>query len=411
MKRLVLFTVLGLATAAPLQAQTRVPTTAPAEQTVVIHAGTLLAVPGSPARRQVSVVVQGRKIVGVRDGFVDMPGARIVDLRDSTVLPGLIDMHVHLRSMDDRLQARLQENQLDYEDTAYTALLNARKTLLAGFTTVRDLGGNPRMITSLRDAISAGSFAGPTIVAAGLGVSVTGGHGFPVNGVNRTLEGAIRPGMTNGADDCRRAVREQISAGADVIKFAATGGVLSNVAGGLNKQMMDDEMRAIVETARSFGRKVAAHAHGVDGVNAALAAGVDSIEHGTFTNDQTFALYKKSGAYYVPTLLAPAAALADGERGALTPAQHRFRHRYRSQPPRPQRRGIRFDGGCGHDSRSRHSLGDGRCGNSAWPRRHGGNDRGGQRCRHHRGAGRSSAECAAARKCRLRDEARPRAQA
>jgi imidazolonepropionase-like amidohydrolase len=183
----------------------------------------------------VSVIVQGRKITGVRDGFVDMPGARVVDLRDSTVLPGLIDMHVHLRSMDDRLQARLLENQLDYEDTAYTALLNARKTLLAGFTTVRDLGGNPRMITSLRDAISAGSFAGPTIVAAGMSVSVTGGHGFPVNGVNRTLEGAIRPSITNvcnGADDCRRAVREQISAGADVIKFAATGGVLSNVAGG-----------------------------------------------------------------------------------------------------------------------------------------------------------------------------------
>jgi imidazolonepropionase-like amidohydrolase len=326
MKRLGILTAFAVALAAPpaLQAQTRPPAAAPVEQTVVIHAGTLLAVPGSAPRRQVSVIVQGRKIAGVRDGFVDMPGARIVDLRDSTVLPGLIDMHVHLRSMDDRLQARLLENSQDYEDTAYIALLNARKTLLAGFTTVRDLGGNPRMITSLRDAIAAGSFAGPTIVAAGMGVSVTGGHGFPVNGVNRTLEGAIRPGITNvcnGADDCRRAVREQISAGADVIKFAATGGVLSNVAGGLNKQMMDDEMRAIVETARTFGRKVAAHAHGVDGVNAALAAGVDSIEHGTFTNDQTFALYKKTGAYYVPTLLAPAAALADGERGALTPAQ------------------------------------------------------------------------------------------
>ncbi len=159
---------------------------------------------------------------------------------------------------------------------------------------------------------------------AGRGVSVTGGHGG-VNGLNRDLTEIARERATNtcnGADDCRRAVREQISAGAEVIKFAATGGVLSNVAGGLNRQMMADEMRAIVETAHTFGRRVAAHAHGVDGVNAALEAGVDSIEHGTFTNDQTFALYRRTGAYYVPTLMAPAAALADGQRGALTPAQY-----------------------------------------------------------------------------------------
>jgi imidazolonepropionase-like amidohydrolase len=127
--------------------------------------------------------------------------------------------------------------------------------------------------------------------------------------------------VCNGADDCRRATREQIGAGAEVIKFAATGGVLSNIPGGLAQQMMDDEMRAIVETSRKFGRKVAVHAHGVDGINAALRAGVDSVEHGTFTNAETFRLYRQTGAYYVPTLLAPAAALADGQRGALTPAQ------------------------------------------------------------------------------------------
>jgi imidazolonepropionase-like amidohydrolase len=295
----------------------------PAETTTVIHAGTLLAVPGRPPRRNVSIVTRGRKVVEIRDGFVDVPGARVVDLRDQFVLPGLMDMHVHLRGLDDRLQARLQEPNRDYEDEAYTAAIHARNTLMAGFTTVRDLGNDPHLIFSLRDAINAGQFEGPTIVAAGRGISVSGGHG-DVNGLNRSLTDLREPqaiNVCNGADDCRRATREQISRGAEVIKFAATGGVLSNVAGGLNQQMMPDEMRAIVETARMFGRRVAAHAHGADGVNAALEAGVNSIEHGTFTTDRTFVLYRQTGAYYVPTLLAPAAAVADGERGALTQAQ------------------------------------------------------------------------------------------
>ena len=317
---------LALALAAPAFAQSIGPLPAaaqPAEPLTILHAGTLMAEPGRPPRREVSVVVRGRRIVEIRNGYAEMPGARTVDLRDSTVMPGFIDMHVHLRGLDDRLQARLQAAQRDYEDEAFTALINARKTLLAGFTTVRDLGNEPRMITTLRDAIEAGQFSGPTIVAAARSISVSGGHG-DVNGLNRDLTdiGLARADNTcNGADDCRRAVRRQISAGADVIKFAATGGVLSNVAGGLNQQMMADEMKAIVETAKSFGRKVAAHAHGVDGINAALEAGVDSIEHGTFTDDRTFELYRRTGAYYVPTLVAPAAAVADGERGALTPAQ------------------------------------------------------------------------------------------
>lgn len=311
--------VMALATAAPVVAQAT-----PAQPVTVIHAGTLLAEPGKPARRNASIVVRGKTIESVQDGFVDVPGARVVDLRTATVLPGLIDSHVHLNGLDDRFQARLQAAGRDDEDEAYTALLNARKTLLAGFTTVRDLGGDPRTVTSLRDNINAGSFAGPTILSAARMVSVSGGHGDGRNGANRDLASLVpdRDNTCNGADDCRRAVRMQISAGADVIKIAATGGVLSNVPGGLNQQMMDDEMRAAVATARSFGRKVAAHAHGVDGINAALRAGVDSIEHGTFTNEETFRLYRQTGAYYVPTLLAPAAALADGQRGALSPAQY-----------------------------------------------------------------------------------------
>jgi imidazolonepropionase-like amidohydrolase len=307
----------ALAFSAPALAQQ------PAEPITVIHAGTLIAEPGRPALRNATVIVRGKQIAEVRQGFADVPGATVVDLRNSTVLPGLMDMHVHLSGLDDRLQARLTAAQRDDEDEAFTALINARKTLLAGFTTVRDLGGDPRLTTSLRDVLAAEQFAGPTVVPAGRPISVSGGHGDGRNGLSREIAATVVATNTcNGPEDCRRAVREQVSQGAEVIKFMATGGVLSNVAGGLNQQMMDDEMRAVIETARSFGRKTAAHAHGVDGINAALRAGVNSIEHGTFTNDETFRLYKQTGAYYVPTLMAPAAALADGQRGALTPAQY-----------------------------------------------------------------------------------------
>ncbi|HVM37415.1 MAG TPA: amidohydrolase family protein [Sphingomicrobium sp.] len=324
MKTMILLASTALLLSAPAAAQPAAAPAPQAESVSVIHAGTLIAEPGRPPLRNASVVVRGRKITEVRPGFVSVPGAEVIDLRTSTVMPGLIDMHVHLRGLDDRLQARLQATIRDYEDEAYGAQVNARRTLLAGFTTVRDLGNDPRLIFSLRDAIDQGMFAGPSIVAAGRSVSVTGGHGDPRNGLNRDLyhvEGERMINTCNGPEDCRRAVRDQIGLGAEVIKIAATGGVLSNVAGGLNQQMMDDEIRAVVATAKTFGRKVAAHAHGVDGINAALRAGVDSIEHGTFTNEETFRLYRQTGAYYVPTLLAPAAAVADGQRGALTPAQ------------------------------------------------------------------------------------------
>ncbi|HYC95724.1 MAG TPA: amidohydrolase family protein [Sphingomicrobium sp.] len=309
-------TVAALGLPLPALAQQPVPVT-------VIHAGTLLAEPGKAPLRNASVIIRGGKIEAVQPGFAEVPGARLVDLRNATVLPGLIDMHVHLIGLDDRFQARLQRVNREDADEAFTGLVNARKTLLAGFTTVRDLGAEPRLIMPLRNALASGEFAGPTIVSAGRMVSVSGGHGDARNGINRDVAATVRiNNVCNGPEDCARAVREQVSGGADLIKIAATGGVLSNVAGGLNQQMTEEEMRAVVRTAHMFGRKVAAHAHGVDGINAALRAGVDSVEHGTFTNDETFRLYKQGGAYYVPTLLAPAAALADGKRGALTPAQY-----------------------------------------------------------------------------------------
>jgi imidazolonepropionase-like amidohydrolase len=298
-----------------------------AEAVTVIHAGTLLAFPGQQPRRNASVVIRGNQIAEVRDGFVDVPGARVVDLRTHTVLPGLIDSHVHFRgNPDDRLQARLQETIRDNEDYAFTALIHAKRTLLAGFTTVRELGNDPRphlsrcatrstpaswrVRPSSQPAPASRSPAGTTIRATGATGTCSR---WPISG---------RSTPATGPADCRRAVRQQIALGADVIKFASTGGVLSNVAAGL--WSADDAGRDAGD--RGHRRDVRPQSrgarHGVDGVNAALAAGVNSIEHGTFTNDETFRLYRQTGATSFPTMMAPVASLADGARGALTPAQY-----------------------------------------------------------------------------------------
>ena len=293
---------------------------APQPKVTVIHAGALLDKPGQAPRGASTLIIRGGKIEAVRDGFVTPEaGATLVDLRDQFVLPGLIDSHVHIFSDDDKVKARMEALNRDIEDDMVIGVDNARRTLEAGFTTIRDLGSDIHSITALRDGINNGLLTGPTIVAAGRAISITGGHGDGSNNLNREMvELAHRDdeNVCNGADDCRRAVRSQISQGADVIKFTATGGVLSNVAGGLGAQMFDDEMKAIVDTAHMFGRKVAAHAHGTDGIIGALNAGVDSIEHGTFGTAQTDALFKKTGAYFVPTMLAPKTALEQARAGA-----------------------------------------------------------------------------------------------
>ena len=292
----------------------------PPPSLIYIHAGALLDRPGQSPRGASTIIVRDGRIEAIRDGLAaPESGARLIDLSRQFVLPGLIDMHVHIFNDDDKMRARLELTNRDVEDNLLIGVDNARRTLEAGFTTVRDLGSDVRSVTALRDAIASGLVSGPTIVPAGRGISITGGHGDRSNNANREMGAAARAqadNLCNGAEDCRRAVREQISQGAEVIKFAATGGVNSNITGGLNQQMFADEMRAIVETAHMFGRKVAAHAHGQNGVKAALEAGVDSIEHGTYTDAETNALFKKTGAWLVPTFVAPHAALAQARAGA-----------------------------------------------------------------------------------------------
>lgn len=294
-------------------------------KTTYIQAGALLDRPGQPPRGNTTVIVRDGKVAELRDGFVaPEQGAALVDLRTAFVLPGLVDMHVHLWGIGgDPMRARLEAMTRDRFDDEITAVANARTTLNAGFTSVRDLGGDPRGIRALRDAIDAGSIDGPTITNAGEMISVTGGHGDGGNGLAEEFAEAVHAkeiNLCDGPDDCRRAVRAQVALGARVIKFAATGGVLSNVSGGLGRAMTPEEMRAIIETAHTLGRKVAAHSHAAEGTKAALEAGVDSIEHGTFLDDETIRLFKTKGAYLVPTEIAPVAALSQARGGALPPA-------------------------------------------------------------------------------------------
>lgn len=294
---LVFVIILGAARLAPAQ------NAEPAKgERAFVQAGRLLADPGSGRvlQRQTIVVADGR-VVEIRDGWVDGPGT-VIDLRDSFVLPGLIDSHVHITG-ENSSTAELEAVKKTSVDVAMDGALYARRTLQAGFTTIADLGADIDAILGLRDAIEAGKVVGPRIIAAGV-VGAHGGH-TDIHGYRPdVIELFAHPGLCSGADDCRRAVRQVVQRGADVIKIASTGGVLSNTAAGVGQQMSDDELAAIVRTAHQLGRRVVCHAHGTDGVNAALRAGVDSIEHGTYVDAESMRLMKASGAYLVPTLLA-----------------------------------------------------------------------------------------------------------
>ncbi|MFL9842344.1 amidohydrolase family protein [Sphingomonas sp. ST-64] len=316
---------IALLAATPLAAQE--PTSAPPAAATIkyIHAGTLLATPGEAPRGASTIIVRDGKIVEIRDGFVAPEGgAGLIDLKDRFVMPGLIDMHVHLWGIGgDPLRARLTALNTDDADDMMHAVGNARVTLEAGFTTVRDLGGSARGMRALREGVERGVIAGPTIVNAGNAISVSGGHADGSNGVAEVFADAIHKHQINtcdGPDDCRRAVRQQIALGAQVIKYMSTGGVLSNVSGGLGRAMTDDEMKAIIETAHGLGRKVATHSHAAAGTKAAIVAGVDTIDHGSFLDDEAIAMMKKNGTWLVPTMMAPAAALEQARKGLLPPA-------------------------------------------------------------------------------------------
>lgn len=280
---------------------------APAEAKTLIHAGRLFDGKSDSMRTAVTVVVDGDRITGVQDGYLPgAPGDSVVDLRGATLLPGFIDLHVHISSEQSGAAGYAERFFLNPADLALRATGYARKTLLAGFTTVRDCGAGEKLNLALRDAVEKGWVAGPRIVAAG-SVSTTGGHGDPTNGLASELQELLadrRPGVANGPDAMRAAVRQRYKDGADFIKIAATGGVLSLARSGQAPLFTEEELRAVVETARDYGMKVAAHAHGSEGMLRAVRAGVHTIEHGTFMTDEVMAAMKERGTVYVPTISA-----------------------------------------------------------------------------------------------------------
>ena len=296
-----------------------------AGETTFVQAGRLLADPASGVvLRNKTLVITDGKVVEIRDGFVgpESGDGRVVDLRESFVLPGLIDSHVHLTSQQNP-NGRLEEVTQSDSEQAMVGARYARRTLMAGFTTVADLGASNEAIFALRDAVRRGDVPGPRIIASGSAVSVHGGHG-DINGVREDVMHLLSPeSVCSGPDDCMRAVRLQVRAGADIIKITATGGVLSNTAAGLSQQFSDDELAAIVGAAHRMGRQVTAHAHGVDGINAFLRAGGDSIEHGTYLDDESIRLFHRDGVWLVPTLLAGdfVARVAASPENFFTPAQ------------------------------------------------------------------------------------------
>ena len=293
-----------LALATPVMAQSAAP--AADGPVTLIHAGRLLDRPGQAPRGPSTVIVRDGLIVEIRDGFADasaFPGATVIDQRDRFVMPGLIDSHVHLVSDLGGQEARLSGVTDNLPTHAYRAADNARKTLMAGFTTVRNLGDDGGVTLALADATAAHSLPGPRIIDAGTSISTTSGHMDGRLGFSDDFRETIpHENVCNGVESCREAVRIQVGRGARVIKIATTGGVNSRIGAGLGAQMFEDEARALIDTAHLYGLRVAVHAHGADGINMALRLGADSIEHGTIFDDETIRLFRQSGAYYVPTL-------------------------------------------------------------------------------------------------------------
>jgi imidazolonepropionase-like amidohydrolase len=271
-----------------------------------VDCGRLLDVKAGVWREKVTVHIENGSVKSVEP----TKGKGDVDLSAMSCMPGFIDMHVHLTGQTQpQVEALRSQFILDATDRAYDSVAFAERTLKAGFTTVRDLGANDGLNTSMKRAIHSGAIVGPRIFTSGKTIATTGGHGDPSNGQSRelrSLRGTPGPeeGVVNSAEQAREAVRARYKEGADLIKITATGGVLSQASSGMNSQFADDELKALIATAKDYGFKVAAHAHGTEGLKRALKAGVDSIEHGTFMDDEAIALFKKNGAWFVPTISA-----------------------------------------------------------------------------------------------------------
>jgi imidazolonepropionase-like amidohydrolase len=274
-------------------------------QRSLIHAGSLINGKDKKPMKEVTIIVEGNRISAIKKGYQAAgAGEQVVDLKNYTVMPGLMDMHVHLESetSKDKYSEQFRMNEAD---VALRATQYADRTLLAGFTTVRDLGGTGINI-AMRNAVNKGFVDGPRIFTAGKSIATTGGHADPTNGMNRELMGQPGPteGVINGPDEARQAVRQRYKNGADLIKITATGGVLSVAKDGSGPQFTPEELRAIIATANDYGMHVAAHAHGKEGMKRAIEAGVTSIEHGTKMDEEIMDLMIKNGTYLVPTLTA-----------------------------------------------------------------------------------------------------------
>jgi imidazolonepropionase-like amidohydrolase len=274
-------------------------------QRTLIHCGTLINGKTKDLQTQVTIVVEGNKIISVDKGFTKAgKDDKVIDLSKKTVMPGLIDMHVHIESETSK-DGQLKRYTQNEADVAFQSTIYARKNLMAGFTTVRDCGGSGVNI-SLRNAVNAGTIVGPRIFTAGKGIATTGGHGDPTNGSKRDLMGDPGPkeGVINGPEDAYKAVRQRYKDGADFIKITATGGVLSVAKDGSGPQFTQEELNAIVAAAQDYGLHTAAHAHGAEGMKRAVLAGITTIEHGTLMSDEVMDLMKEKGTYHVPTIIA-----------------------------------------------------------------------------------------------------------
>jgi imidazolonepropionase-like amidohydrolase len=293
-----------------------------AQAATLIHAGRLIDGVSDLVKSNQTVVVEGGRITAIENGFrAPAAGDRVIDLKNGSLLPGLFDMHVHITSEYSRT-TEIDSYKKNEGDVTLDGVVYAQRTLLAGFTTVRDLGDSYRASIQLRNAINADKVPGPRIIAAGKSIASTGGHADPTNGWARKFPADPGPGdgVINGVEDGRKAVRQRYKEGSDTIKITATGGVLSIAKNGLNPQMTEEEIRAVVATARDYGFKVAAHAHGTEGIKRAVRGGVDTIEHGTFLDDEGIKLMKERGTFYVPTISAGRWVFDQAQDPAFFPA-------------------------------------------------------------------------------------------